>query len=136
MPQSMQECDVNAEQAATSARLRNQCRKASRMRGRSSKQGSKAVPMAKESLPITARVKYSDRVDTMHYDVLGDGRDDGDKGREAPTPVRFTHFGGSSKRLSPSTSISDQETGLSDAVTPARWSRMGSVAFFPAAQAA
>jgi hypothetical protein len=131
-------------------------RRAGRLRGHSSRQCRDAVPVAKDGLPITARVHYSDRVDTLQFDVPCNSvqaNGDADASSEAPTPARFSHFGQSPKSLlsSPQSVVSSpqnlsntaptsifelQDSELIGAPSPARWNHMGSVVMFLGAQAA
>jgi len=109
----------------------------SNLRGHSSRQRRAKNAVAKEGLPITARVHYSDKVEQWNF-VPVDG--DAVMENEAPTPARFTHFGKCPGSLSSSpkslsacstpTSIFEQE------LQEVRQGNVGPVVIFPAAQAA
>lgn len=119
---------------------RNSRRGRSNRRGLSSK-ARKTVPVAREGLPITARVHYNDEIDMVHF--LQDSFDvenEAVRDKEAPTPARFTHFGESPKTVGSDTpTLIFEQDPDHGAPTPKRWNHFGSVGsveIFPAALAA
>jgi len=119
---------------------RNSRRGRSNRRGLSSK-ARKTVPVAREGLPITARVHYNDEVDMVHFmQDWFDVENEAVRDKEAPTPARFTHFGESPKTVGSDTpTLIFEQDPDHGAPTPKRWNHFGSVGsveIFPAALAA
>lgn len=107
--------------------------RASRLRGHSSRQCAGAP---QEGLPITARARLSDMVDTVLIEKIC--ADDAVHESGAPTPSRFVHFGESPKafQMGTPTSVLEQGFGLSAVPSPVRCNNVDSDVIYRAAQAA